>query len=195
MAPLVFVGMIFAMKNIIRIASITFLFVVTAVVYGAVPPISVTVSDPSGKVAYKGTTSVNGSFATGNLKPGNYIVQFNSKNMGAKGAQFALVISAGKKKVTASAVPGEKFIAGGVAMKIDVGNGLNIAGQLATETKAAMKNGKKMVYVPPQIGSHMPGKWVEEGSAEAIAAQNAGQFRTEDVHSLQERTTAGSHGN
>jgi len=44
---------------------------------GEVPPLDVTVFDPSSKVAFKGSLSANSTFATGNLRPGNYVVQFN----------------------------------------------------------------------------------------------------------------------
>ena len=128
--------------------------------YGAVPTINVTVSDASGKPAFKGATNANGTFATANLKPGNYVVQFNSTNAAVKGKHYAVVVSAGAKKVSANAVAGEKFAGGGVAMKVSVGAGLNITGQVSAEADGAMKSGKKMVWIPPQLGSNMPGHWV-----------------------------------
>jgi hypothetical protein len=147
----------------------------------------VTVSDASGKAAFRGATNPSGIFASTNLKPGNYVVQFNSTNSALKGNQYAVVISAGKKKVSASAVAGEKFTTGGVAMKIDVGANVKITGQVAVESKVAMKDGKKMVWLPPRIGSNMPGRWVAADSAEAVAAQNSGELRREDVTKLQDR--------
>jgi len=92
---------------------------------------NVTVSDASGKVAFKGETKNDGAFATGKLQPGKYVVQFITKNSAIKGGQYSIVVSAGTKKVVANAVAGEKFLAGGVAMKVEVGNGLSIAGQVA----------------------------------------------------------------
>lgn len=153
--------------------------------YGAVPSLNVTVSDASGKAAFKGATNAKGTFATAKLKPGNYTVQFNSPSGGVKGS-YAIVVSAGTKKVSAAGVAGEKFAKGGVALKVDVGANLNIAGQVAAEESGASKNGKKMVWIPPQAGSHMPGKWVEADSAEAKAARSAGNLSTQDVNRLQE---------
>jgi hypothetical protein len=92
------------MKNLLRFVPVAFFFVAISVVYGAVPALSVTVSDASGKAAFRGATNATGTFATTNLKPGNYVVQFNSTNSALKGNQYALVISAGKKKVSANAV-------------------------------------------------------------------------------------------
>ena len=174
------------MKNMIRGITMSFLLL-AAMAYGGIPPMNVTVSDASGKAAFKGATNTSGTFATAKLQPGNYVVQFNSKNPAAvKGQHYAIVVSAGKKKVSANAVAGEKLAAGGVAMKVDVGAGLNITGQVAAESSGAVKNNKKMVWIPHQLGSNMPGHWVEEGSAEAIAAKNAGILTTEDVNKMQE---------
>jgi hypothetical protein len=91
------------------------------------------------------------------------------------------------KKVSAAGVAGAKFAKGGVALKLEVGNLLAVSGQVAAEAAGASKNGKKMVWIPPQAGSHMPGHYAEEGSAEAIAAKTAGALDANGVNSLQER--------
>ena len=173
------------MKNLIRSTALS-LFLAAGVAYGAVPSINVVVSDASGKAAFKGATNAKGTFATAKLKPGNYVVQFNSPGGGIKG-NYAIVVSAGTKKVSAAGVAGEKFAKGGVALKVDVGANLNIAGQVAAEEAGASKNGKKMVWIPPQPGSHMPGKWVEPDSAEAKQARSSGTLSSDGVNSLQER--------
>jgi hypothetical protein len=174
------------MKNVIRSAAVSLLFIAAGMAYGAIPAMNVTVSDASGKAAFKGSTNTQGTFATANLKAGNYVVQFNSTGGAMKGNHYAIVVSAGKKKVAANAVPGEKFAGGGVALKVDVGAGLNITGQVANEANGAVKNGKKMVWIRPQLGSNMPGHWVEEGSAEAMAAKTAGTLSNQDVNKIQE---------
>ena len=179
------------MKTILRFASIVLFLIAVSVGYSAVPALNVTVSDGGGKVAFKGATSATGTFATPKLKPGNYVVQFNSSSPALKGHQFTLVISAGKKKVSADSVAGEKFLSGGVAMKLEVGSGLNITGQVAApaNVKIDPKTKKKMVYIPPAVGSNLPGRWVPEDSAEAVAARNSGQIRTDDVRKMQEQET------
>jgi hypothetical protein len=175
------------MKKMIRSTVASLLCIAAGLAYGGVPPVNVTVSDAGGKAAFKGTTNAKGTFATSNLKPGNYTVQFNSTSAAVKGNHYTIVVSAGAKKVSAGSVPGEKFDRGGVALKVDVGAGLNITGQVAAEAAAAVsKSGKKMVYIPPQTGSHFPGHWVEEGSAEAVAAKNAGTISTQGVNNIQE---------
>lgn len=172
------------MKNLIRSTVASLILAAACMAYGAVPALNVTVSDSSGKAAFKGKTNSSGAFSTATLKPGNYVVQFNSPDGGVKGT-YTIVVSAGTKKVSAAGVVGEKFAKGGVALKVDVGNGLNIAGQVAAEAAGASKSGK--VWIPPQAGSHMPGHWAEEGSPEAIAAKTAGNLDAQGVNSMQER--------
>lgn len=166
----------------IRSAALAFSVIAVAFAYAGsgVPKMNVTVSDSSGKATFKGATASNGTFATSALKPGNYTVQINAAGPIPKGSQFGVVVSAGTKKVTAQSVPGEKFSGGGVAMKVDVGAGLNISGQISTDNAPVSKSGKKMVWINKQIGSNIPGHWAEEDSAEAKAAQAAGTVGAQD---------------
>jgi hypothetical protein len=174
------------MKNMIRSVALSLFCFAVTMVYGGIPAMNVTVSDAGGKAAYKGATNPSGTFATTKLAPGNYTVQINSKSPAVKGNHYAVVVSAGKKKVAASAVPGEKFNGGGVALKVDVGTGLNITGQVAEESKTAMKDGKKMVYIPPALGSNMPGRWVPEDSAEAKTSKSRTHLSNKEVQRMQE---------
>ncbi|MEP6810505.1 MAG: hypothetical protein ABI992_09700 [Chthoniobacterales bacterium] len=153
---------------------------VTIVCAGAaLPPLTVMVLK-DGKTAYKGATSAAGTFSTGKLAPGNYVVQFNSESSAVKSGQFSIVVSAGKKKVSASGVAGEKLAKGGVAMKVEVGSGMNISGQIvkgalaaaaadtapsANGAKVKVENGKRYVWVGPETGSNMGGHWEEESLA------------------------------
>lgn len=167
-------------------AFIALLFTAASAAFGALPQLTVTVADSAGKAAYKGATDANGTFATGTLKPGQYVVQFNAKTADLKGGSYALVVSAGRKKVTADSVAGEKFTGGGVAMRIDVGNGLNITGQVATGLQTKLDaNGKKMVWIPKKLGSNLAGHWVAEDSAEAKEWKTRGTVSTKNIQDLQ----------
>ena len=173
------------MRTIVR-AFVAFVFAAASVAFGALPQLAITVSDSAGKAAYKGATDAKGTFATGALKPGNYVVQFNAKGADVKGSSYALVVSAGSKKVTANAVAGEKFTGGGVAMKIDVGAGLNITGQVTTGLQTKLgKNGKPMVWIPKRTGSNLPAHWAEADSAEAKTAKASGTLSTESIQNIQ----------
>ena len=177
------------MKHLIQSVIVLFLGVFFSVAYGAVPPVTVTVSDASGKAAYKGSTDTKGTFGTGKLQKGQYIVQFNSKSADLKGKMFALVISAGKKKVAADSVSGEKFTTGGVAMKIDVSDGLNITGQVTSGLQTKVdKNGKKMVWIPQRLGSNLPGHWAPEDSAEAKEAATSTSISRQDLQNRQNQS-------
>jgi hypothetical protein len=137
------------MKNrILTVGLGLFLIVAAAAKGGGIPPMNVTVSDAGGKLAYKGATKNDGGFATEKLQPGNYVVQFSSKNSALKSGQYSIIVAAGTKKVVANSVAGEKFLSGGVAMKVQVGTGQNIIGHISTgpvaTTAAQQDSVKKM---------------------------------------------------
>ena len=180
------------MKALIRSYVVSIVFLAAGIAFSATPQLNVIVSDSSGKAAYKGATDTKGTFGTSKLQKGNYVVQFTSKGGDLKGKTYALFISAGKKKVTADAVAGEKFAAGGVAMKIDVGDGLNITGQITSGLQTKVdSNGKKMVWIPKQLGSNLPGHWAEADSAEARAASVAGSISNKTIMDQQAHQDGG----
>jgi hypothetical protein len=156
------------MKIFTRSLFIGILAASASVAWGAMPQINVTVLSSSGKTTFKGATNANGSFASGKLEPGEYVVQFNSKNA-PKTGRYALIASAGKEKVVANGIPGEKLVAG-VAVTIRVGSGLNVTAQITAEDKNSApigRNGKLMVWIPKRIGSNLAPHWAESDSAEA----------------------------
>ena len=125
------------MAKIIR-GSVFFLGLVgAATLFADTPAIKVRVSDEGGKVAFKGVVQAGNGFETAELKPGNYVVQFTSSHGALKDHQYLLVVSAGDKKVVAESVPAEKFAGGGVAMRVTVGTGLKIIGQVERVSASA----------------------------------------------------------
>ena len=159
-----------------------------------VPPIEVIVTDAAGKVAYKSKISANGTFATGNLEPGNYVVQFDSKSKFAKGNKFSISAAAGKNPVGWNSIEGEKLVEPGIAVRIKVEKNSKITGQVApaaqttTATQGNTKskyngpvkviNGKRYIWITPYTGSVEGGHWAEEGSDEANKAQGISGMRT-----------------
>jgi hypothetical protein len=178
------------MKTITR-AALLLLPTFSLAFAATIPPLEVTVTNAAGKVAYKGKISSRGTFETGTLEPGNYVVEFDSKAKIAKGTKFALSATAGKNNVSSDSVAGEKFVDPGIAMRISVASNSKIAGQVApagtlskqTQTAASgngkskysgpvkIVNGKRYIWVLPNTGSVEGGHWVEEGSPEAMQAQ------------------------
>lgn len=149
-------------------SAVALVSILAATAYGAIPPMDVTVFGPGGNVAYKGPIGANAMFATSTLQPGNYVVQFNAKSAAVKGNQYLLVVSAGKKKVIADAVAGETLTRGGAAMRIQVGPGFQITGQVLPDevakvdgAKFRMIDGKRYVWVRSGLGTNLPGHWEE----------------------------------
>ena len=70
------------MKNLLRSTVMALLVSVASMAFGAgaVPPISVTVSDAGGKAAFKGNTNSAGAFSTAKLQPGNYTVHVGTSS-------------------------------------------------------------------------------------------------------------------
>lgn len=125
------------MKNLFPTVGLCLFLIIAAAADGGVPPMNVTVSDAGGKLAYQGATKNDGGFATEKLQPGNYVVQFRSKNAVLKGGQYSIIVAAGTKKVVANSVAGDQFLGAGVAMKVQVRTGLNILGRVSAGPLAA----------------------------------------------------------
>jgi hypothetical protein len=182
---------------VIRCSLLPLFFLGAIASYGGVPPIQVIVSDASGKVAFKGAAHVNAAFATANLAPGDYVVQFNARNGALNGQRYLLVVAAGTKKVVADDVAAEKFNGGGVAMRITVGSGLRITGQIAPDSAAValgiqkirVINGKRYVWVQARTGSNLGDHWEEEGLA---AAHNVATISMDKMRQIQDGSFEGS---
>jgi len=146
---------------------------------------SVIISDSGGRAAYIGTTDTNGVFTTASLRPGNYVVQFKSRNDAVKANDYALVISSGRKKVTADSVAGEKFTGGGVAMRIELASSASISGQVADAATMVDAGGRRLVWVSQKLGSHLPAHWASEDSPEAIEARTQFNFSRKNLQDRQ----------
>lgn len=115
------------MKNLIRGTVLSLCFAIACAAYAAVPPLNVTVSDPSGKLVFRGKTDSQGTFTTEKIKPGVYDVQFTST--GAITGKYSIKVSAGVKHVSAASIAGEQFVKG-VALKVSVQNLWEIVGEV-----------------------------------------------------------------
>jgi hypothetical protein len=133
---------------------------------------------PGGNAVFKGKTDGRGNFTTPELNPGSYTAEFRSSQAAAmKGRNITITINSGKGQSSQSTAPAEKF-ASGVGMTFDIKKASKLTGQIGaeagTEAVANIKggttgnvkiiNGKRYVWMPPELGSNMGGKWVPEGS-------------------------------
>jgi hypothetical protein len=172
------------MKTILRsILLLAALFAATAVF--AVPTVNITVKQTAGGQTVKQVkTDSAGNFWLGSLPAGQYTLEFRSpRSPQLKNMEFFIAIDGTKKTGTQGGISGGSLV-GGVAVNVEVGPSAHVTGQIAVGPDAAQR--KQMVYVPPLLGSHMPGKWVEKGSAEAVLPRNQGQIRTEDIRKWQD---------
>jgi hypothetical protein len=147
---------------------------------GGVPNMDVTISDSAGRLTYRGKTDANGVFATGQVAPGNYVVQFQAKTVAANRDDYAIFAAAGRQRIIADAVSGKKFSGGGVAMRLKPTSGTLIIGQVALGGVNALGtkivNGVRYVLLPPETGDVGP-RWVEEGTS---SARNIARVRVDD---------------
>jgi hypothetical protein len=76
-----------------------------------------------------------------------------------------------------------RYIAGGIALDVETLPGTPLHGVI---TPGLVQNAKKMIWLPQQIGGHLPGRWVEEGSAQAVASSNLGHYTIEAIRKMQD---------
>ena len=156
------------------------------------------VSTAGGKLAYRGATDASGHFTTSQLASGNYVVEFNTNDRAVRGAEFAILVSAGKRKITADSVSGDKFIAGGVAMKVALASKTAITGYVINTVLPATAQGKVRIihgrryFWISETGSIASGRWAEEGSAQAASTYHVEVSDSRYLQNLQDRGGQGA---
>lgn len=118
-------------------------------------------------------TNTRGVFGFEGLAPGSYTLTFRARkaqdSKTAKGDEvtvatsYSIKIDGTKRPVTTTNLTSNNLIAG-VDVPIQVGPNAKVRGQVAA---AGLK---KMVWIPQEPGSHIPGHWAEEDSVEAKRA-------------------------
>lgn len=182
------------MKNKLFTSLVALLLSVAPAVY-ALPVMNVIVSDADSKLAYKGVTNSDGTFATTKLAPGNYVVRFVAKGAVTKDDHYMLILSAGKKSLISNGVDGDKFKATGVAARMEVTKASSITGQVADAQKlekAGVKvvNGRRYRWVKGRTGDNFGGRWVEDG----VTSDNLIQTGPDEFRKMQDRAGIGTMG-
>lgn len=176
------------MKNLIYHTVVGLLLALCAT--GLAAPMDVMVVDANNRLAHKGRLDADGSFSTRPLRPGDYVVQFNARG-GAPREDYAIIVGAGRNKVVADTVAGEKFAGGGVAMRIKVPRPTRIVGHVAAGGAEAIGvriiNGRRYILVRESTGTFIGPRWVEEGTQ---SVRNVFQISRDDVRELQDKGTA-----
>jgi hypothetical protein len=176
------------------IGGIVFLLVAlaTPVIYGGEPPHGVAGVDVIVKQRPRdrAVTDGRGNFAIAALAGGSYRLTFRARKAEdlphstsdkvIVATMYSIKIDGTKHAVNKNGLTTDDLLAG-YDVDVDLGPNGRIRGQVAA---VASKN---MVWVPQETGSHIPGHWVEEGSAEAKAAlrHHVQQMSTEELRGMQ----------
>ena len=157
----------------------------TSVSYGGQSPRGVAGVDVVVKQnpSKRAVTDARGNFAFDGLAPGSYILSFRARkaadartftsDKAIVGTSYSIKIDGAKRAVTQGGLNGDRLLAG-VDLRIEVGSGAKIRGQVAAGGL------KKMVWIPKEPGSNIPGHWAEEGTT-AGARSNSQIHSQEDL--------------
>jgi hypothetical protein len=134
-------------------------------------------------------TDARGNFAMDALAAGSYTLTFRARKAEdlhrstsdkvIVATLYSIKIDGTKRAVNKGGLTTNDLLAG-YDVDVAVGPGGRIRGQVAAGAS------KKMVWIPKEPGSNLPGHWVEEGSVEARAAphHNAGALSTDQVRQI-----------
>jgi hypothetical protein len=165
------------MKNPLgKILSVAILFAASAL-YGGLPLTGVNVAvkqPPNVKPIKQVVVDAKGNFTVDGLSPGKYAFAFRSPNLTENTQKFFIAVAGAKiKQDTIS----NQQLRDGIDVSLDVGPASKIRGQI-----------RRLVWIPPELGSRMPGRWVEEDAAGAEArTRKTGQISKDTVREIQSR--------
>jgi len=123
----------------------------------------------------RAVTDSRGNFALDALPAGSYTLTFRARkaqdltspgsisNKFIVATSYSIKIEGAKRPVNRSGLTSDNLL-DGYDLDVDLGAGGRVRGMVAAVAL------KKMVWIPPETGSHVPGRWVEADSAEAKAA-------------------------
>jgi hypothetical protein len=81
-----------------------------------------------------------------------------------------------------------RYLRGGAEFDIDTVSGTPLRGLISP----GAKNAKTMIWLPTPTGSILPGRWVEQGSAQAVSARNTGYYTRDALVKIQEHLDLGA---
>ena len=132
----------------------------------------------------KAVTDAQGNFVLSGLPAGSYTLfvwgpsandlQQTTGSVRIVATAYSIKIEGAKRSANQNRLTSDKLIAG-VDIPIEVGSSRNVRGQVLAEGL------KRFVWVPKRSSTNLPGRWVEEGSAEAVPSHNISQITRKDL--------------
>ena len=119
--------------------------------------------------AQRAVTDARGNFVLQGLAPGSYTLLFKAQQAKdiktqsttaiAVAQSYSIQVNGTKRPATRNAIPDQ--LLAGVAVPVEVGKGAQVRGVVGTA------QAQKMVWIAPELGTHIPGHWAPADSPEA----------------------------
>jgi hypothetical protein len=129
-------------------------------------------------------TDAKGNFALDALSPGSYTLTFRAQKAAETktkptdkvivASSYAISVQGTKRPITKSDLTSDDLI-NGVDVPIQVAGGGKVRGQVSAGAL------KKMVWIPAEPGSHIPGRWVAVDSREPARRSNTQTLSREEL--------------
>jgi hypothetical protein len=147
------------------------------------PTVEITLRRGGGKIVKQVKTDADGVFTVGTFPAGSYSLEFRAKSApNVRNQSFIIKIAGTKSRGSEKGLPGRYFV-GGVSFEIETLPRTPLRGVI---TAGLVRNARKMIWLPQEIGSNLPGHWVEEGSAQAVTGRNWGHYSIDAIRKMQD---------
>jgi hypothetical protein len=174
------------MKNITRtILPLVVAFAASAIYGGQAPGVAGVDVFVKQNPAKRTVTDARGNFVLDALPPGPCTLAFRARKAKetkttttdkvAVAATYSIKIEGTRRPVNQSGLTSDKLLVG-IDVSIEVGPGAKARGQVIANAV------KKMVWIPKEPGSNIPGRWVEAGSAPPAAQGTV--HSAKDMHNM-----------
>jgi hypothetical protein len=138
-----------------------------------------------GKVVKQIKSDLSGAFMIGPVPPGSYTLELRTKDV-PRFPAFTIKI-AGMKSGDSEKGVLTRYLVGGAAFDIETVPGTPLRGLITP----GAKNAKTMIWLSQATGSLLPGRWVEQGSAQAVAFRNTGYYSIDAIRKMQDHVDLG----
>jgi hypothetical protein len=147
------------------------------------PTVEITLRRGGGKIVKQVKTDADGVFMVGTFPAGSYSLEFRAKSApNVRNQSFIIKIAGTKSRSSEKGLSGRYFL-GGVFYEIETLPRTPLRGVI---TAGSVRNARKMIWLPQEIGSNLPGHWVEEGSAQAVAGHLWGHYSIDAIRKMQD---------